>query len=192
MLLLIDNYDSFTYNLVQTLGALDPALEMRVVRNDAITLDEIERLAPSHIVISPGPCTPREAGCSVDVVRRFAGRVPILGVCLGHQSIAFAYGAPIVRARRLVHGKTSRICHDGQGIFRGLANPFEATRYHSLIVERDQVPKPFTISAWCEDDPTEVMGIRDADRRIEGVQFHPESFLTHEGPKLLANFLALR
>lgn len=191
MIALIDNYDSFTYNLVQAIGALSRGVEIGVYRNDQITPDEIERLSPSHIIISPGPCTPREAGCSVDVVKRFSGRVPILGVCLGHQSIAFAHGAPIVRARRLVHGKTSRICHDGQGIFTGLSNPFEATRYHSLIVERFQVPKPFTVSAWCEDDPDEVMAIRDAASRVDGVQFHPESFLTVEGPKLLANFLGL-
>lgn len=191
MILLIDNYDSFTYNLVQTIGALDRSLDIRVFRNDAITMDEIETLAPSHILISPGPGTPRQAGCSVEVVQRFGGRIPILGVCLGHQSVAFAHGAPIVRARRLIHGKTSEIRHDGQGIFRGLSNPFTATRYHSLIVEREQVSEPFTVSAWCEDDPSEVMAIRDSARGIDGVQFHPESFLTLEGPKLLANFLAI-
>ncbi len=191
MVLLIDNYDSFTYNLVQTIGALDPSLDIRVYRNDAIASDEIESLAPTHIVISPGPCTPREAGCSVDVIRRFSGRIPILGVCLGHQSIAFAGGAPVVRAKRLVHGKTSLIRHDERGVFRGLSNPFQATRYHSLIVERDAVPHGFTVSAWCDDDPSEVMGIRNESTRVDGVQFHPESFLTLEGPRLIANFLGI-
>jgi len=192
MIVVIDNYDSFTYNLVQTLGGLDASLDIRVFRNDQIRPEQIAALKPSHIIISPGPCTPRESGISVDVVRDFAGRTPLLGVCLGHQCIAHAFGGQVVRARRLVHGKTSRIRHSGRGIFAGLENPFEATRYHSLIVPADQVPLGFEITARCEDDPEEVMAMEDAQRRVFGVQFHPESFLTREGPKLLANFLAVR
>lgn len=191
MILLIDNYDSFTYNLVQTLGEVDPHLEIEVHRNDRITLDEIEAKQPSHIIISPGPCTPREAGISVEVVRRFSGQVPLLGVCLGHQSIAYAAGGCVIRARRLLHGKTSMIRHDDAFLFEGLDNPFRATRYHSLIVERETLPSEFEVCATTEDDPSEVMGLRHRREPVFGVQFHPESFLTDEGHKLLANFLAI-
>ena len=191
MVLLIDNYDSFTFNLVQTLGEIDPGIDVEVCRNDRITLDEIAAKRPDRIIISPGPCTPKEAGISVDVVRRFAGQVPLLGVCLGHQSIAYAYGGRVVRAKRLVHGKTSLIQHDGRDIFKGLDNPFEATRYHSLVVERETLPEVFEVCATTEDDPTEVMALRHRQQALFGVQFHPESFLTLEGHKLLANFLAV-
>jgi anthranilate synthase/aminodeoxychorismate synthase-like glutamine amidotransferase len=186
MILVIDNYDSFTYNLVQAIGAL--GAEPRVFRNDRITLDEIEKLAPDRIVISPGPCTPKEAGISVPLIRRFAGRFPILGVCLGHQSIAAAFGAEVVRAERLMHGKTSPIEHDGRGVFRGLANPFEAARYHSLIVEERSLPPELYVTARSADR-RELMGIRHRTLPVEGVQFHPESFLTSEGPRLIRNFL---
>jgi anthranilate synthase/aminodeoxychorismate synthase-like glutamine amidotransferase len=189
MILLIDNYDSFTYNLVQRLGELDPALEMKVVRNDEIALDEIASLAPSHIIVSPGPCTPAEAGISNDVIRRFSGEIPILGVCLGHQCIGSVFGAEIVRADRIMHGKTSMIHHDAQGVFRGLSNPFEATRYHSLVIRPGTLPDDFVVSAWT--DQNEIMGVRHKTLPLEGVQFHPESFLTREGPKLLANFLGM-
>jgi anthranilate synthase/aminodeoxychorismate synthase-like glutamine amidotransferase len=192
MIVLIDNYDSFTYNLVQRIGELDPALEICVYRNDQVTLEQIESDRPSHIIISPGPCTPREGGISNDVVRHFSGRVPLLGVCLGHQCIGYVSGARIVRARRLMHGKTSLIRHDGQGVFRDLANPFEATRYHSLVIEPGTLPDDFVVSATCEDDPDEIMGIRHRRWPVEGVQFHPESFLTPEGHRLLANFLGIR
>ena len=188
MILVIDNYDSFTYNLVQRLGELGAALE--VYRNDKVTLKQIQRLKPSHIIISPGPCTPREAGISNDVVKRFAGKVPILGVCLGHQCIGYAFGATIARARRLMHGKTSMITHDGKTIYQGIPNPFEATRYHSLCVPEEAVPAEFVVTA--RADPDEIMGIRHRSLPIEGVQFHPESFLTTEGPKLLRNFLDMR
>jgi len=191
MVVLIDNYDSFTYNLVQRLGEVDAGLDVRVYRNDQVTLDEIDRQGPSHIIISPGPCTPREGGISVDLVRRFSGRTPILGVCLGHQCIAYAAGAEIIRARRLVHGKTSRIRHDDRGVLRGLSNPFTATRYHSLVIDEATLPEQFEVSARCDDDPSEIMGIRQRESAVEGVQFHPESFLTLEGHKLLANFLAI-
>ncbi len=187
MILIIDNYDSFTYNLVQRLGELNADVEIQVHRNDAISLDEIEALAPERIIISPGPCTPDEAGISVAVVRRFAGKVPILGVCLGHQAIAQAYGGRVVRADRLMHGKTSDVYHDGRGIYNGLPNPFTATRYHSLIVERDTLAADFETTAWT--DRNELMGIRHKKVPVEGVQFHPESFLTEHGPHLLANFL---
>jgi anthranilate synthase/aminodeoxychorismate synthase-like glutamine amidotransferase len=190
MILLIDNYDSFTYNLVQRLGELDSSLDLRVVRNDQITPDEIDRLAPSHIIISPGPCSPNEAGQSNAVIRRFAGRTPLLGVCLGHQCIGQVYGGNIVRNVRIMHGKTSPIHHDGTGVFAGLANPFEATRYHSLVIERATWNHPdFIVNAWTEEG--EIMGIRHRQWELHGVQFHPESFLTLEGPKLLANFLKL-
>jgi len=192
MVVLIDNYDSFTYNLVQRIGELDPQLEVRVFRNDRITPAEIERLAPDHIIISPGPCTPREAGISNDVIRHFLGRVPLLGVCLGHQCMGFVSGARVVRARRLMHGKTSMIRHDGQGVFEGLSNPFEATRYHSLIIEPGTLPADWLVCATAADDPTEIMGIRHRTWPAHGVQFHPESFLTREGHKLLANFLGIR
>ncbi len=185
MVLMIDNYDSFTYNLVQYLGELGE--DVRVFRNDRITVDEIERLSPEHIVISPGPCTPNEAGISVETVRRLAGKVPILGVCLGHQSIGQAYGGKIVRAKQLMHGKTSMIHHSGEGVFAGLPNPFEATRYHSLVIERESLPGCLAITAWTEDD--EIMGVRHKELPVEGVQFHPESILTQYGHELLANFL---
>jgi anthranilate synthase/aminodeoxychorismate synthase-like glutamine amidotransferase len=190
MIVLIDNYDSFTYNLVQRIGELDRSREMKVYRNDQVTLEQLDADRPDHLIISPGPCTPREAGMSVDVVRHFTGRVPILGVCLGHQSIAFAFGAEIVRAARLMHGKTSQIQHDGQGIYSGLSNPFVATRYHSLVIRPDTLPADFIVTARTVDAPDEeIMGIRHKTLPIEGVQFHPESFLTDEGPRLLANFL---
>lgn len=184
---IIDNYDSFTYNLVQYLGEL--GAEVLTFRNDAITVEEIERLRPDRIVISPGPCTPLQAGISNDVIRRFGGRIPILGVCLGHQCIGYVFGARIVRAKRLMHGKTSMICHNGEEIFKGLENPFEATRYHSLIIDPASLPPELEVTAWAEDDPEEIMGIRHKRLPIWGVQFHPESILTKEGKKLLKNFL---
>jgi anthranilate synthase/aminodeoxychorismate synthase-like glutamine amidotransferase len=192
MIVLIDNYDSFTYNLVQRIGELDRGYEMKVHRNDQVTLDQIEDDQPTHIIISPGPCTPREAGISVDVVKHFAGKIPILGVCLGHQSIGFAYGGEIIRAARLMHGKTSEISHDGRALFAGLGNPFVATRYHSLVIKPDTLHPDFEVTARTVDSPDdEIMGIRHKTLPIEGVQFHPESFLTAEGPKLLANFLRM-
>ncbi len=187
MLLMIDNYDSFTYNLVQYLGELGS--EVRVYRNDAITLDEVAASHPQQIVISPGPCTPAEAGISVDLIRRFAGSIPILGVCLGHQAIGAAFGGRIVRASRLMHGKTSPILHDGRTIFQGLSQPFEATRYHSLLVERATLPECLELSAWTAEG--EVMGARHRQFLLEGIQFHPESILTVEGKQLLKNFLDL-
>jgi para-aminobenzoate synthetase component 2 len=191
MVILIDNYDSFTYNLAQRIGELDPAIEVRVYRNDQITLAQMEAERPDHIIISPGPCTPRESGISNEVVRHFSGRVPLLGVCLGHQCIAYVNGASIIRARRIMHGKTSRIRHDEQGIFQGLPNPFAATRYHSLIIQEGTLPADFVVSATCADDPTEIMAIRHRRWPVDGVQFHPESFLTLVGHKLLANFLGI-
>jgi anthranilate synthase/aminodeoxychorismate synthase-like glutamine amidotransferase len=188
MILLIDNYDSFTYNLVQRLGELDAGLDIRVIRNDEITPDQVAALRPSHIIISPGPCTPREAGVSNDILRRFAAEVPTLGVCLGHQCIGHSFGGEVVRNVRIMHGKTSPIHHDGQGVFRGLSNPFEATRYHSLVIRRDTFHNPdFVISAWTAEG--EIMGVRHRAWPLHGVQFHPESFLTIEGPRLLRNFL---
>ncbi|HLG43849.1 MAG TPA: aminodeoxychorismate/anthranilate synthase component II [Nitrospirales bacterium] len=187
MLLVIDNYDSFTYNLVQYLGELGQ--EVRVFRNDAVTVDEIADLKPDRIVISPGPCTPKEAGISVETITRLAGTIPILGVCLGHQSIGEAFGGEVVRAARLMHGKTSLIRHDGKTIFRALPNPFEATRYHSLIVRRDTLPGCLEISA--ETAEGEIMGLRHRTLSVEGVQFHPESILTRPGMDLLRNFLTL-
>jgi len=185
MLLMIDNYDSFTYNLVQYFGELGE--DVRVYRSDKITLDEIEALHPSRLVVSPGPCTPKEAGISVEAIRRFGGAIPLLGVCLGHQSLAVAFGGEVVRAERLMHGKTSWIKHDGKTIFKDLPNPFEATRYHSLIVNRSTLPSCFDISA--ETAEGEIMGIRHRSFGIEGVQFHPESILTTVGKDLLRNFL---
>ena len=189
MIVLIDNYDSFTYNLVQRIGELDARLEMRVFRNDQVTMAEIEALQPDHLILSPGPCTPTEAGVCPEAVKHFAGKVPILGVCLGHQCIGHAFGARILRADRLMHGKTSEVHHDGKGVFAGISNPFIATRYHSLIVDRATLSSDFEVSAWTEQD--ELMGIRHKTLPIEGVQFHPESFLTNEGPMLLANFLGI-
>jgi para-aminobenzoate synthetase component 2 len=191
MVVLIDNYDSFTYNLVQCVGALASGLEVRVFRNDEVTVDQIERMGPERIIISPGPCTPREGGISNDVIRCFAGRVPLLGVCLGHQCIGYVFGARIVRARRLMHGKTSLIRHDGRGIFRGLSSPFQAARYHSLVIDPATLPEEFEISATCDDDPSEIMAIRHRRYPLDGVQFHPESFLTPMGYRLLANFLGI-
>ncbi len=187
MLLVIDNYDSFTYNLVQYLGELGE--DVQVVRNDKITLDQIGELHPDRLVISPGPCTPKEAGISVDAIRRFGGKIPILGVCLGHQSMAVAYGGEVIRAVRLMHGKTSQIKHNGKTIFQSLPNPFEATRYHSLIVNRANLPDCFEISA--ETAEGEIMGLRHKTLGVEGVQFHPESILTTAGKDLLRNFLKL-
>ena len=188
MVVVIDNYDSFTYNIVQEIGELDRRLKVRVFRNDQVTLEHLEELRPQHLIISPGPCTPTEAGISNEVIRHFAPHIPVLGVCLGHQCIAFAYGGRVMRAERLMHGKTSPTRHDGKGLFAGLANPFVATRYHSLIVDRTTLPADFVETAW--SDQEELMGIRHKTLPLAGVQFHPESFLTAEGPKLLANFLA--
>ena len=185
MLLMIDNYDSFTYNLVQYFGEL--GAEVKVVRNDEIDLAAVAQLKPEHIVISPGPCTPNEAGISVPLIREFAGKVPLLGVCLGHQSIGQAYGGHIVRAKTLMHGKTSLVHHTGQGVFRGLPNPFTATRYHSLVIERATLPDCLKITAWTDDG--EIMGVRHKALAVEGVQFHPESILTEHGHDLLRNFL---
>ncbi|HVX62761.1 MAG TPA: aminodeoxychorismate/anthranilate synthase component II [Pirellulales bacterium] len=193
MILLIDNYDSFTYNLVQRLGEIDPAIELEVHRNDQISLDEIAARRPSHLIISPGPCTPREAGISCECIKRFAAEMPILGVCLGHQSIGHASGAEIVRAKRLMHGKTDMIYHDGRGLFAGLDNPFEATRYHSLVIRPGTLSDEFEVCAWCDapDGEREIMGIRHKQYPLHGVQFHPESFLTHSGVDMLKAFLRL-
>ncbi len=188
MLLVIDNYDSFTYNLVQAFGIL--GADLKVVRNDKITIKEIHEISPDHLLISPGPCTPAEAGISVDAIREFAGKIPVLGVCLGHQSIAAAFGAQVIRADRLMHGKTSMIRHDGRGVFRGLPNPFEAMRYHSLIVDQATLPDFLVPTAWSEKD--ELMGIRHTEIAVEGVQFHPESIMTPEGINLLRNFLEVK
>jgi anthranilate synthase/aminodeoxychorismate synthase-like glutamine amidotransferase len=187
MLLVIDNYDSFTYNLVQYLGELGQ--QVRVVRNNEVAVDDIERMCPEYIVISPGPCTPNEAGISLDVIHRLAGKIPILGVCLGHQAIGQAFGGKVIRAKEVVHGKTSRVFHDDKGLFAGLPNPFEATRYHSLIVERSSLPDCLEITAKTWDE--EIMGLRHKTMPVEGVQFHPESFLTKVGKDLLRNFLRL-
>jgi len=190
MLLMIDNYDSFTYNLVQYLGEL--GADVRVYRNDRITIEQMEDLAPGKIVISPGPCTPNEAGVSLEAIRHFAGHVPILGVCLGHQSIGQAFGGKIVHAREIMHGKTSRIHHGDSGVFRGLPNPFEATRYHSLVIEQASLPECLEVTAWTSTaagDVDEIMGVRHRTLPVEGVQFHPESILTGCGHDLLRNFL---
>lgn len=190
MILMIDNYDSFTYNLVQYFGELGETLSIH--RNDTITMEDIDKLKPDQIVISPGPCTPKEAGVSINVIKRFAGETPILGVCLGHQSIGAAFGASIVRAQKLMHGKTSMISHDGSTLFRDINNPFEATRYHSLVIEKSSCPDCFEVSAFSDDDG-EIMGIRHKDfpskRCLEGVQFHPESILTSTGKDILRNFI---
>ncbi|WP_072292511.1 aminodeoxychorismate/anthranilate synthase component II [Nitrosovibrio sp. Nv17] len=185
MLLMIDNYDSFTYNLVQYFGELGE--EVVVVRNDEITLDEVARMQPARIVVSPGPCTPGKAGISVPLIESCSGRIPILGVCLGHQSIGQAFGGRIVHARQLMHGKTSAIFHDGAGLFKGLPSPFMATRYHSLAIERASLPEALEITAWTEDG--EIMGVRHRTLAVEGLQFHPESILTQHGHRLLENFL---
>ncbi len=187
MLLVIDNYDSFTYNLVQYLGEL--GANVSVYRNDKITINEIKELTPERILISPGPCTPKDAGISIDVIKNFAGKVPILGVCLGHQSIGEAFGGNVIRAKNLMHGKTSKIHHNNKGVFKDLSNPFSATRYHSLIVEKESLPDCLEITAWTKDD--EIMGLRHKEFQVEGVQFHPESILTQEGKKLLNNFLTM-
>ena len=188
MILLIDNYDSFTWNLVQRLGEIDPTVDLRVVRNDKITPEQIEADLPERIIISPGPCTPKEAGISCEVLARFGGRVPILGVCLGHQCIGQVFGGEVIRNWRVMHGKVSPIHHDGSGVFSGLSNPFEATRYHSLVIKKETFHHPdFVVCAWTDEG--EIMGVRHKTWPLFGVQFHPESFLTHEGPKLLGNFL---
>lgn len=185
MLLMIDNYDSFTYNLVQYLGELGE--DVRVFRNDQITIDEVEALRPASIVISPGPCTPNEAGISVGLIKRFAGQIPLLGVCLGHQSIGQAFGGRIVHAKSVMHGKTSSIRHENKGVFAGLPNPLTATRYHSLVIDRASLPECLEITAWTDDG--EIMGVRHRQLMVEGVQFHPESILTEAGHELLENFL---
>ncbi|GGD33978.1 anthranilate synthase component II [Pseudoxanthomonas indica] len=190
MLLMLDNYDSFTYNLVQYLQAL--GAEVKVVRNDAMTVDEIAALAPERIVISPGPCTPNEAGVSLEVIERLGATTPILGVCLGHQGIGQAYGGKVIRAGQIMHGKTSRIRHEGKGVFAGLPDSYEATRYHSLVVERSSLPEALEITAWTENEDgsfEEIMGLRHREFPVEGVQFHPESILTEHGHALLKNFL---
>jgi anthranilate synthase/aminodeoxychorismate synthase-like glutamine amidotransferase len=190
VILIIDNYDSFTYNLVQRLGELDAGVDVRVFRNDQIGVEQIEQLRPTQLIISPGPCTPREAGISNEVLARFAPTIPILGVCLGHQCIGHVFGGEVIRNYRLMHGKTSLIHHDGQGVFRGLSNPFEATRYHSLVIKRETFHNPdFVVSAWTDEN--EIMGVRHRRWPLHGVQFHPESFLTLEGPRLLRNFLEI-
>ncbi|MEH6639754.1 MAG: aminodeoxychorismate/anthranilate synthase component II [Porticoccaceae bacterium] len=195
MILMIDNYDSFTYNIVQYLGELKA--EVKVVRNDEITIADIEKLAPEKIVISPGPCTPNEAGISLETVTAFGGKIPLLGICLGHQSIGQAFGGKIVRANQVMHGKTSLIFHNGEGVFRGLSQPFEATRYHSLVIDKASLPECLEITAWTQTDSgdmDEIMGVRHRDftaegKGVEGVQFHPESILTQHGHDLLDNFL---
>ncbi|WP_320046810.1 aminodeoxychorismate/anthranilate synthase component II [uncultured Ilyobacter sp.] len=191
MILLIDNYDSFTFNLVQALGELRPDEKIEVQRNDCISLDEIAALQPSRLIISPGPCTPNEAGISVAAVTRFGSQIPLLGVCLGHQSIGQAFGGRVIRAKRLLHGKTSMIQHNDRDLFAGLPNPFEATRYHSLIVEAETLPAELEVTATAVDDAQEIMGLRHREHPIFGVQFHPESFLTQHGLKLLENFLSI-
>jgi len=190
MILMIDNYDSFTYNVVQYLAELKADVE--VYRNDELTLADIERLSPEKIVISPGPCTPNEAGVSVDTITTFAGKIPILGICLGHQSIGQAFGGQIIRAKQLMHGKTSMIHHSDSGVFKGLSNPFQATRYHSLVIEQTTLPECLDVTAWTENvdgSLDEIMGVRHKELSVEGVQFHPESILTQHGHDLLSNFL---
>ncbi len=189
---MIDNYDSFTYNIVQYLGML--GAEVKVVRNDEVAVDDIEKMQPERIVISPGPCSPNEAGISLEVIKYFAGKMPILGVCLGHQSIGQAFGGKIIRAKRIMHGKVSQVHHHNVGVFKGLSNPFNATRYHSLVIDKDTLPDCFEITAWTEVDGEfeEIMGVRHKELAIEGVQFHPESILTEHGHDLLANFLKIK
>ncbi len=189
MLLIIDNYDSFTYNLVQYFGEMGAQMEIR--RNDQVTLEEIRRLNPDRICVSPGPCTPKEAGISCEVIREFGSRVPLLGVCLGHQCIGDVFGGEVVRAERLMHGKTSQIRHQGGSVFAGLPDPFEATRYHSLLVRRETLPACLEVTAVAADDESEIMGLRHKELPVHGVQFHPESILTLEGKKLLKNFLEM-
>ncbi|MFM7098665.1 aminodeoxychorismate/anthranilate synthase component II [bacterium] len=191
MILVIDNYDSFTYNLVQRLGEIDASLDMKVFRNDQIDLAAIKKLGPAKIIISPGPCTPREAGISNEVLKTFASQIPILGVCLGHQCIGHVFGGEVIRNNRIMHGKVSPIHHDNKGIFKGLSNPFDATRYHSLVIKKETFTNPdFEISAWTAEG--EIMGVRHKKWELHGVQFHPESFLSIEGPKLLKNFLDIK
>lgn len=193
MLVMIDNYDSFTYNLVQYFGEL--GAEVKVFRNDRITVAEIEALKPDHLVISPGPCTPTEAGISIEAIRHFAGKLPILGVCLGHQSIGQAFGGRIIRAGEIMHGKTSPIHHSGVGVFKGLENPFQATRYHSLVIDKESLPASLEVTAWTQNDDgtiDEIMGVRHREFVIEGVQYHPESILSAHGHQQLANFLAMQ
>jgi anthranilate synthase/aminodeoxychorismate synthase-like glutamine amidotransferase len=190
MIVVIDNYDSFTYNLVQRLGEIDPSVNVRVLRNDEATPSEIEAMGVSRLLISPGPCTPNEAGISVDCVTHFLGRIPVLGVCLGHQSIGQALGATIVRAPMLMHGKTDSICHDNGGLFAGIESPFIATRYHSLVIDPPTLPDCLVVSAWSDLGPTrQIMGVRHREHKLEGWQFHPESFLTQPGVELLRRFL---
>lgn len=192
MILMIDNYDSFTYNIVQYLGEL--GAEVEVHRNDEISVEDIERMAPSHLVISPGPCTPNEAGISVAAIKHFAGKLPILGVCLGHQAIGQAFGGNIIRAKQIMHGKTSQVYHEDLGVFEGLPNPFEATRYHSLVIERETMPDGLEITAWTQNPDgsfEEIMGVRHRELNVEGVQFHPESILTEHGHDMLRRFLAV-
>lgn len=196
MIFVLDNYDSFTYNLVQRLGEIDRSLKIEVARNDQITLEQIEQLNPDRIIVSPGPCTPAEAGISRDLIRYFAPKLPVLGVCLGHQSLGDVFGGQVLRARRPMHGKTSMIHHNNRGVFAGLPNPFEATRYHSLIVPEDTLPSELEVTAWADAEspglPREIMGLRHRKYQTHGVQFHPESYLTGEhGIQLLKNFLAL-
>ena len=190
MILMVDNYDSFTYNVVQYLAELDA--DVRVYRNDQITIAEIEQLAPEKIVISPGPCTPNEAGISVEAIKHFAGKIPIVGICLGHQSIGQAFGGEIIRAKQVMHGKTSMIHHNNSGVFANLSNSYEATRYHSLVINQDTLPDCFEVTAWTQNDDgsiDEIMGVRHKELAVEGVQFHPESILTQHGHDLLNNFL---
>lgn len=190
MVIVIDNYDSFTYNLVQRLGEIDPTIDIRVFRNDELTVDQISDLNPARILVSPGPCTPNEAGISVPVIKHFAGKIPMLGVCLGHQSIGQAFGGKIIRAPELMHGKTDRIHHDGQGLFAGLENPFVATRYHSLVIEPESMPDCLQVAAWTDTGGVrQVMAVRHQSYPLEGWQFHPESFLTEPGIAMLKQFL---
>lgn len=193
MMIMIDNYDSFTYNLVQYLGEL--GADVVVHRNDQITVDEIEQLNPERIMISPGPCTPNEAGVSMETIKRFAGKLPILGVCLGHQSIGQVFGGKIIHAKEIMHGKTSMMHHNNTGVFSGLSNPYEATRYHSLVIEKESLPDCLEVTAWTENSDgsiDEIMGVRHKEYAIEGVQFHPESILTEHGHSLLKNFLNMK